>query len=184
MGKVIIAIVAVAAVALIVLVTRLISKKKKHKEEEYQASKQRRDESLKAALANPMTEKAVKQDEYKPYKVTYKAENDDTSKDDTPSLQIEKESKISKEKYIFRSDKTIVIGKQFGKCGVFGDKENVESLFRIIYYEDAYCIVSDSGITAELRRGSKKMTIEGDAVKLRSGDVLNCEGVLFRFTLV
>ena len=100
-----------ALLLIIIVVFWIVKMKKRQKDENFQAVKKKRDDSLKQALSNPVeAEKAGLDEPYRPYKIEYSTGEGEDIHENLPMLQLTEKSRQSKKKYILSYKDLIMLG--------------------------------------------------------------------------
>ncbi len=167
--------------ALIIAIINIQSKRKRKKEEQFQATKKMREDSLKAALSNTMEGSAEEPSvPHRPYKVEYSTGENQNVKERQPMLQVVEKNRLAEKKYIFRANETVMLGLQFGTVGVLNSLENAEVWCELYFANGTYCIRSFGKGTVYVQRNKKTTTVDQRGVQLKSGDSIQLQDTTFQ----
>lgn len=178
-------IIPVVLIVLSLLVVYL-KKRKMKRDNAYQAMRKRQDASLKEAIANPFrTNKDTDETVYRPYKVKYKAGNEKNKKSNLPLLQVNEKSRISEKEYMLKAEDRLLIGNQYGICKIVNETDIKSAFCEITYIDNSYGIrLVDFEKTVILSRNRRKMKLNRDIIRLKTGDIIRADGSVFTVKVV
>lgn len=174
-----------ALLLIIIVVFWIVKMKKRQKDENFQAVKKKRDDSLKQALSNPVeAEKAGLDEPYRPYKIEYSTGEGEDIHENLPMLQLTEKSRQSKKKYIFSYKDVIILGILFENATLLTHSENGQACGQIYFDRGIYNVRSLGICKIQIKRNRRMAIVDSYGIQLRSGDTIQIGQTEFRVNYI
>ena len=177
---------AAAALAAVVIFFIVKSSKKRMKEEnQYQAERKARDESLDEMLSNPHNQGEDKDVAYRPYKISYSTGGpDEAVSNNTSMYRLTERTERVQKVYLFKRDEAAYIGEGGDGAAVWKNPEEKTIYCKIAFRQGTYYVRATGAAPIKVTRKKKQAAVDQKGLCLKNQDVILLLNREFLFEII